>query len=211
MDFKELFLCMPLSCLGFPVISFICVWAELSFRLSIYLIINFFLVSYFDSIDLTESFFYLFLHLKQSETKRYSCPWLKNVSWSVLILPLMSTPSILLFRFFEDVQNAHILSGITITFMFYKFSSSLATAKSKAWQVFWVTMVRWDLLTGTVDSICISKSREICLIRLLSLLLYPKFFTPALVDGLSLESESQQVSLSLNDFSQYSGWFFAML
>ena len=32
-----------------------------------------------------------------------------------------------------------------------------------------------------------------------------EFFTPALIDGLSLESGWQQVSLSLKDFSQYSG------
>ena len=32
-----------------------------------------------------------------------------------------------------------------------------------------------------------------------------EFFTQALADGLSLESERQQVSLSLQDSSQYSG------
>ena len=32
-----------------------------------------------------------------------------------------------------------------------------------------------------------------------------EFFTPALIDGFSLESEWKQVSLSLQDSSQYSG------
>ena len=34
-----------------------------------------------------------------------------------------------------------------------------------------------------------------------------EFFTPALADSLQLEFERQQVSLSLQDFSQYSGRF----
>ena len=33
-----------------------------------------------------------------------------------------------------------------------------------------------------------------------------EFFTPALADCLPLEFEWQQVSLSLQDYSQYSGW-----
>ena len=33
-----------------------------------------------------------------------------------------------------------------------------------------------------------------------------EFFTPALADGLSLESEWQQVSPGLQDPSKYSGW-----
>ena len=33
-----------------------------------------------------------------------------------------------------------------------------------------------------------------------------EFFTPVLVDGLSLKSELQQVSSGLQDYSQYSSW-----
>ena len=40
---------------------------------------------------------------------------------------------------------------------------------------------------------------------IINILLFWKFFTPALADGFSLEFERQRISSSLQDCSQYSG------
>ena len=47
---------------------------------------------------------------------------------------------------------------------------------------------------------------SVCRLMYLLLLLVWKFLTPALADGFSQEFEGQQVSSSLKDFTQYSGW-----
>ena len=44
------------------------------------------------------------------------------------------------------------------------------------------------------------------IIIIIIILLFWEFFTPALANGFSLESEWQQVSTSLQDFYQYSSW-----
>ena len=46
---------------------------------------------------------------------------------------------------------------------------------------------------------------------MLFIILLSRFFTPAFFDGLSLEFECQQVSLSLQDSSQYSGWSYIII
>ena len=41
---------------------------------------------------------------------------------------------------------------------------------------------------------------------IITIVILSECFIPALADGLSLEFEWQQVSLSLQDSTQYSGW-----
>ena len=50
-----------------------------------------------------------------------------------------------------------------------------------------------------------SSKRDIIIIIII-ILIVREFFTPALADGFPLESKWQQISLSLQDSSQYSGW-----
>ena len=46
----------------------------------------------------------------------------------------------------------------------------------------------------------------ICLLGIFIILVIREFFTPALADGFSLESDWQQVSLNFKDTSQFYGW-----
>ena len=51
------------------------------------------------------------------------------------------------------------------------------------------------------------KIQDMSLIIIIIIIIPCEFFTPVLADGLSQEPEWQQVSSSLQDSSQYSGWF----
>ena len=108
-------------------------------------------------------------------------------------------------------------SSILISFLFllFSFSGRLKWQHSLDDEFIpscWFTLSGCLAWTGWF--VCLSKYQKILslvfydgiLLLLLLFVLFWEFFTPVLTDGFSLESEWQEVSSSLQDSSQYSGW-----
>ena len=147
------------------------------------------------------------------------------VVWMVLICPLISKSNRLLTKLLRTIQSALFTIGITVTLMFHIFfvlgqDPSTYLSFRFLWfslygppgSFFFLTLTRFGLLAWIRWSVCISKSQRIlCILssktdfRWCILFTPLEFFPSALANGLSLEFEWQQVFLSLQDSSQYSG------
>ena len=129
------------------------------------------------------------------------------VVWIVSTRPPTSKSSWPFNNTLVTVPKAPITIGIIVTFMFHSFFNSLA--RSMYLSLF---SHSFSLFCGQLGQ----QSRQFCKFSLFCWLLWDlvlllllftpwEFFTSVLADGLSLEFEWQQVSPSLQNFSQYSG------
>ena len=115
--------------------------------------------------------------------------------------------SIHMFRgLFSSLARYEYLSIISLPFILTQCLLERQNPQNGKFFFFLVCETRSRLLAETTWSVFILNHRELLLLLLLLLLLTPwEIFTSVLADGLSLEFESQQVSSSLQDSSQYSG------
>ena len=112
------------------------------------------------------------------------------------------------------VPNAPITIDKIVTFMFHSFFNSLARSRYLSFFSLSFRFILWS--AGTAKSTILQIFFFFCwllwglvfwpgIIIIIIIIYSLEFFTSALVDGLSLEFEWQQVSPSLQNSSQYSG------
>ena len=111
------------------------------------------------------------------------CPVLNNVVVWMVSTRLSTSKSSSSFRnHLVTVSNAPITIGITVICIFHSFFNSLARSRYLSFFSNSFSFILWSVRTAPWE-----------------------FYTSAFIDGLSLESEWQQVSSSLQDSSLYSG------
>ena len=150
------------------------------------------------------------------------------VVWQIKILPLISTLSSLFYRFLKTISMALTTISITVTVMLYNIFSSLARSEY---------LLIFSLSLLSLSGLLVRKnSRDdkffSCLLKLGQVLwsglgdpflsqrpdyFYHFYFTPwkffisALADGLSLESEYQQVPSSHQHYYYYYYYYYTPL